>query len=141
MQKVNETLAERSQEQLKDCSRVLIFDSNLSTLYSTYQVEKKAAFLNFSLIFRIVLLISCQHLWACFAFTTSTWVHHEQWIYHQKLKTDLDAWYPSLQASQSELLPLTEVFLDRDDAIRNGLIIDGTRYEACLLFCSMWSAQ
>ncbi|KAK9917373.1 hypothetical protein WJX75_003635 [Coccomyxa subellipsoidea] len=73
MQKVQDSLAERSKEQFKDCSRVLIFDSNLSTLYSTFQV------------------------------------------------------------SQADLLPLTDVFLDRDDAIRNGLTIDGIRYEASVL--------
>lgn len=37
-----------------------------------------------------------------------------------------------LQVPQSELSPLTNVFGDRDDAIRSGLTIDGKRYEASM---------
>lgn len=40
MQKSKSTLAERTKEQFIDCSRVLIFDESLSTLYSSFEVPQ-----------------------------------------------------------------------------------------------------
>ena len=39
MQNSSSILAERAKEQLRDCSRVLMFDESLSILYSTFEVS------------------------------------------------------------------------------------------------------
>ena len=98
-------LSQRAKEQFVDCSRVVIFDDKLQTLYSTYEVP----------------------LCSCVRVDSSLWPIRRPRT-RQCLSSSERAY--RLQAPQAELKALTQTFGDRSASISTGLVLQGKRFEA-----------